>query len=183
MKTIKPARTASAPAMPQKTVKTGLLKLLLLLIPSLSFAIEPPGGLRGTATEEGTIKWEWSASNGAARYDVIVNREFVKQTSDTHFYSRGLSAGEYTLVVKAISSDWQYSKPSKPAKRRLNSGGGSVVPTTLQATKESDAKANSNGESSISAPRDPRGTEVRDGVMKWEWAKVSGAVFVSARLR
>lgn len=152
--------TVDSPTAHGFTVKNGILAFIVTLLPTLAFAIDPPASVWGTATAPGTIKWEWTKASGAARYDVIINNRFVTQTSDTHYTSSNLPAGEHTLVVKSISSNWDYSGPSKQSQRTVS--GGQSQPST-------------SGKSSLHAPRDPRGSEVRPGVFKWEWARVDGA--------
>jgi len=143
--------------------------VLSALIPSLAYAIDAPRDTRGTVVRAADIKWEWSKTPEAIRYQVNVNGAFVSMTNDTFFYSRNLANGDYYVTVQAVNSNGRYSSPSKKSAVR-SIGDGSHA--NAHATRSG---GNSNSNSNLSAPRDPRGTLVRYAEIKWEWARVNGA--------
>jgi len=99
-----------------------ILTLLLSLIPTLALAIDSPHDVRGVVITGDTVKWEWATPSDAVRYDVIINNEFVAQVTNSHHYSRGLEAGDYSLTVKAITSNWEYSQPSEAVRITIGAG-------------------------------------------------------------
>jgi len=133
---------------------------LSAILPSIAHAIEAPRDTRGTVVRPSVIKWEWSNSSGATRYQVNVNGAFVSMTKDTFFYSRNLSPGDYTFTVQAVDGNGRYSSRSSVSAVRTIGG---------------RASNNSSASSTIPAPNDPRGTLVRPAEIKWEWSKVNGA--------
>jgi len=78
------------------------------------------------------------------------------------------------MIVKSVDSDGNRSGDSEIAYRSIDGGGVDSGSDNNASTTQSN-NSESAGESSLSAPRDPRGTRVRPAEIKWEWASVSGA--------
>jgi len=154
-----------------KLLRRSIFLVLFAVLPSLAHAIDAPRDTRGTIVRADVIKWEWNGSSGATRYQVSVNGAYVSMTKNKYYYSRNLKNGDYTFTVKAVDGNGRYSSPSKRSAVRTI-GRGSANKSTAS---NSSSKSSSGGTSSLPAPRDPRGTLVRPGEIKWEWARVSGA--------
>ncbi len=156
-------KTLCAGRLAMQAASTGLC---LLLIPAFTQAVDAPNNPRGSVIAGGTVKWEWDWVPDAARYDVIVNNEYVTTTPDPHYTSRNLSQGENSLQVKAIDGNWNYSNIS--AEFRIN---------VDNSHSNGQTSANNNGSvaSGFAAPSDPRGTQNGLGSVLWQWNAVSGA--------
>ncbi len=141
-------------------IRNFVILVTFAVLPSLAHALEAPRDTRGTLITSDVIKWEWNGVNGATRYQVNVNGSFVSMTNDKHFYSRNLSPGNYTFNVQAVNNEGRYSSPSATS-----------AALTVGGSSGDSSQSNSN----LPAPRDPRGTVVRAGESKWEWARVEGA--------
>jgi len=105
------------------SAKSKLAKLIIIplsFVASVSHAIDAPSNLSCSEAELGGINWSWGSVSNAAYYDVIVNKQFVAQSTSAEHFSSGLSAGSHTLSVKAISSNWDYSASSSEFTCNLN---------------------------------------------------------------
>lgn len=94
------------------SLKSNLLKLIVIplsFVASISHAINAPTNLSCSEADTGGIIWRWNSVPDAVYYDVIVNKQFVAQTSDAEYLSVELSPGTHTLSVKSISTGWKYS--------------------------------------------------------------------------
>ena len=137
-----------------------------------AFAIDVPRDLRGTEIRQNTVKWEWAPVSGAVRYEVSVDGSGVGSTTETKFYSDGLSVGEHRMSVVAVDGNGEKSGPTLQASIQVSNQfqygthGRSVL---LSA----EATARSTGSSPI--PQNPRGSEISSNAVRWEWNSVSGA--------
>ena len=80
------------------------------------FPLETPGNLVATSDGNGNVHVEWDAVSGAASYTVTCTGQTAKTgvtTTSTDF--TGLSAGSYTITVKAISADQSVNLDSEAA--------------------------------------------------------------------
>ena len=80
------------------------------------FPLATPGNLVATSDVQGNVHVEWDAVSGAASYTVTCTGQTAKTgitTTSTDF--TGLSAGTYTITVKAISADQSVNLDSEAA--------------------------------------------------------------------
>ena len=82
----------------------------------LRLSVDAPGNLRGTEIKQNTVKWEWSSSSGASKYEITVNGQVVDVTGNTSIKSYNLYAGEHRMSVRSVSHDGSKSSPSPTAK-------------------------------------------------------------------
>ena len=127
--------------------------------------VSPPGNLRGTQTGPGTVRWEWDAAPAAARYQVTVDGAVTGEVSGLDYTSNGLWVGEHSLTVKAVTDSGQYSEQSQTLKAVVTEWTGTAI--------ASAAAPASTG--SVGVPQNPRGQQIAQGTVRWEWDQVSGA--------
>jgi beta-glucanase (GH16 family) len=95
--------------------------LLLVLAPSLCFAVERPQQPTGLEVAQSSVNWEWAAVTDAVQYEVTVDGHVMGTTIETQYLSSNLWPGDHSVTVKAIGSDGQYSMQSRTAKLALSS--------------------------------------------------------------
>ena len=127
--------------------------LLLVLAPSLCFAVERPQQPTGLEVAQSSVNWEWAAVTDAAQYEVTVDGHVMGTTTETQFLSSNLWPGDHSVTVKAIGSDGAYSMQSRTAKLIVGSvydpenaarslaysGSGSDAPEAYSATGDAQA--------------------------------------------
>ena len=156
-----------------------LLRSIVLLVSvfcfvSSAFAIDPPNNPRGTETSPGVVKWEWDWPNGASRFDVTVDGNYVGQTTSNSYESRDLWVGDHSMTVRAIDGNWQYSTQSVTARMQVTGSSGST-------SSNNDNNGGNNGTSSNPVSSGSSGGQVRGqvtgaGTIQWEWDWPSNAV-------
>ena len=130
-----------------------------------------PADPRGTLVRPAEVKWEWGRVSGAQQYEVFVDNVAVGLTTDLFIYTKNLSAGEHSMMVRAVDSNGNRSADSAVARRSVGASDSVAASNTSNFSNTNSNNTSSN----LSAPRDPRGTRVRPAEIKWEWADVSGA--------
>ena len=156
-----------------------LLRSIVLLVSVFCFvssalAIDPPNNPRGTETSPGVVKWEWDWPNGASRFDVTVDGNYVGQTTSNSYESRDLWVGDHSMTVRAIDGNWQYSTQSVTARMQVTGSSGST-------SSNNDNNGSNNGTSSNPVSSGASGGQVRGqvtgaGTIQWEWDWPSNAV-------
>jgi len=165
----------------QQPIWYQILFLLYLLVgySTVSMAQEAPNNPRGIETAQGEVKWVWDAIGDTRYYEVTVDGQFADFTRDPQFFSRNLWAGEHSMTVIAVLNDGRRSSQSVTAKITVSANFNSPAGSTPQqnepqSTPQNDqAVAASSG--SVQAPNNPRGVEVGQGTVQWEWDWVAGA--------
>ncbi len=137
---------------------------------SSAFAIDPPNNPRGTEIRSGVVKWEWDWPNGAIRFDIIVDGNYVGQTTSNSYESQNMWVGDHSMTVKAIDGNWQYSSQSQTARIFVNGGGDGGSSNNV------DNSSNNTSNTTSSANAELRGYEVRPGAIQWEWDWPDSAV-------
>ena len=135
---------------------------------SSAFAIDPPSNPRGTEISPGVVKWEWDWPNGASRFDVTVDGNYVGQTTNNSYESQNLWVGDHSMTVKAIDGSWQYSSQSNTARVQVTGSSSGA-----SAGSDSSGGVPTGGGSSGG---EVRGYEVRPGAIQWEWDWPNNAV-------
>jgi len=147
--------------------------VVFALAPSLALAIDSPRDTRGTVVGATEIKWEWSASNGATRYQVDVNGVFVKYVEGTSYRSTDLANGDYWFTVQAVDSNNVHSHRSERSATVSLGSGAANNNTRSNSTQNDDSNQAANSSSDI--PSNVQGTQVGEYSARWTWNAVQGA--------
>jgi len=161
-----------------------LLPALLFLVSTYVLAQDAPKNPRGVEIAQSEVKWEWDSVGDVRHYEITVDGQIADFTRDLQYFSRNLWAGDHSMTVIAIKHDGQRSDrsttakivvnvsfdPSNPARGFLAGGaaeGGAPTPAALIQNDQAGG--------SISIPTSPRGQEVGQASVRWEWNGVAGA--------
>jgi len=168
----------------------GLLLVVIYLSSSASsFAQQAPSNIGGIETGQSTVRWYWDPIANVRHYEVTVDGLFADFTRDPQFFSRNLWAGDHSMTVVAIMNDGRRSNrsatakivvssnynPSSPAIAFLAGGGAPAQPPADPIILDDDPQGGGGGGSSVLTPQNPRGTEVGQGTVRWEWDWTPGA--------
>jgi len=166
-----------------KTFRTLVAATCLGLWASVASAFDAPKDPRGTEIGQSTVKWEWERVEGADLYEVVIDGSKIDLTRDPQYFSYNLWAGEHSLTVRAKKYDGTYSARTPTIKIIVNewftsaSHSRSFVVSVAEPAQPSPAPPPPVVVEVVDmvAPADPRGTVLRPGVIKWEWAAVASA--------
>ena len=113
-----------------------------------------PQNLRGTQTGQGTVRWDWDAAAGAAKYEVTVDGQYAGETNSTSYTSSNLWVGDHSLAVKSVSSNGSFSQSSNTLKMFVQHMDNSANNNTVQPES---APASSG---SVAKPTNLRGNQI-----------------------
>jgi len=129
-----------------------------------------PQNLRATQTGQGTVRWDWDAAAGAAKYVVTVDGQYAGETNSTSYTSNNLWVGDHSLTVKSISSNGSFSQASNTLKTFVQQMD-NVAANNNSAPQTSTASSNG----SLAKPTNLRGNQIAAGTVRWEWDWVAAA--------
>lgn len=143
----------------------------------------PPSSVTGIEVAQSTVRWEWSSVANAVQYQLVLDGQVLGLVSGTTHTTGDLWAGDHSMTVKAVSASGQYSAASVTAKIVVRShydassaNQSSTAGGQDQSSGTASSGSNDSGSSgSAGIPQNPRGIEVAQGLVKWEWDWVPGA--------
>lgn len=145
-------------------------------------AIDTPSDPRGTEVGQSLVKWEWNPVAGVEMYEVIVDGNHRALTRDPQYFSFNLWAGEHSLTIRARDWNGDYSPRTSTVKINVSDWYSAtsynrsyIVGQENSSTSSSNAPAPPVQAVSVTQPKDVRGTVLKAGTIKWEWASVTGA--------
>nr|MBX2825231.1 hypothetical protein [Gammaproteobacteria bacterium] len=165
---------------PVKTLSFWYQALLLLIICIFSMgsahAHPAPANPGGVQTDATTVRWYWDWVPEVQYYEVTVDGQFADFTRDPQYFSRNLWAGDHSMTVVAVLNDGHRSDRTATVKLfvDVNFNSGSPQPEPQPEQQQIVLNDDPSG-GSVQAPSNPRGQEVGQGTVKWEWDWVAGA--------
>ena len=169
---------------------------LLLVVAGPVFALSAPGSPQGVEVSQSTVKWSWDPVPGVQYYEVTVDGQLAEFTRDPQLYSGNLWAGDHSMTVQALLTDGRRTarsatakivvsasyNPSSPARSievggpsPSSSGSSQGASASNAPTSSASTSSSTSSGSAVSIPGNPRGREVGQGVVEWEWDWVPGA--------
>lgn len=142
---------------------------------SSSGPLSQPQNARGSEIAPRSVKWEWDAVSGAAIYEVRVDGAVIGTTVSTSATSNDLWIGEHSMEVTALTADRQRSPLSKTIKVNVTGNAGSGNQIILNDAGSGSTSNSGSNSGAAGIPQNPRGQQIGQGTVKWEWDWVPGA--------
>lgn len=162
-------------------IRTFLVLPAISIIATIAQAVETPSSPRGVEVGQSMVKWEWNDVPAAVGYEVTIDGINHGITNDPEFYSDNLWAGEHSMTARALAADGSYSPMSQTIKIDVASQYSSDAANRSYEVAQygnnegSAPPPRSASSGNFQAPQNPRGTQLNNHSVKWEWNSVSGA--------
>jgi len=158
----------------QHAVSLVFLFLASLFFSAQAFAIDAPPNPRGTVDGD-TIRWEWNWVPGVTQYEVTIDGQIMPLTPDPRYTSTNMWNGEHSMRVRAIDGSWDYSDYSATVQVVVGAAQPNNDGNNGNNNNPQPANDGNNNNGGFGAPTGPRGSQVGNGSVQWEWDAVAGA--------